>query len=236
MATPLTLRPRLERLVLAAGCLLVAGSACSPSALVSLRVDEKFYARLPPKDRAFGDNEMPQVVAARADLQRHTDELAQVRKQIEMMATEHKSAQTAVEAARAEVAAAKNDAVKLEQAKHDLAIAESGVLVQTARTSWLTARLQWRERGVQSCTLHVAVTEANVELARATVVARYDGSVEVERFRGQFAHLHQRWSESRKVIATAHQEMDRTERELAAVKTRYAQARLRTLPPVVQPK
>jgi len=47
------------------------------------------------------------------------------------------------------------------------------VRIRSANTTWVTARLMWSERHVRVATTHVAVVQAQIQLARATWIDRH---------------------------------------------------------------
>jgi chromosome segregation ATPase len=110
-----------------------------------------------------------------------------------------------------------------------------GVEVLVAKQAWLAACERWRQQLVTAAQRHVATAEAAVELARAQALYRHDESVEVERYRGQYARLHRMWSEAQSQVRPARQAVDSLEALQTRFKQQYAELKSIVLPPPVVP-
>src|SRR5262245_8260133 len=114
---------------------------------------------------------------------------------------------------------------RVEDAQSEREIAAERQHIREATASWLRARLRWRERVQEASDLHLAVTEAAAELAKAEAVAsRNQGgdAIELAAFRSQFAHTHEDWSAARARVAVARADSDRALDQLNLAKGRFA--------------
>lgn len=212
---------------------VVLAIGCGPAAEVKLRTDSAAYQRLSERERAGTAKEDAELARAQKELQDALQELSMEKRNIEAADAEKRASEVAMSEARSRMTKALPD--KQEDARHDLMAAEAGVDVQAARQAWLAACETWRQRLVVAAEHHVAAAEAAVELARAQILARHDDSIEVERYRGQYARLHKLWSEAQAQTKPARQEVDRLDAALTNAKGQYAKIKETVLPPPVVP-
>lgn len=202
---------------------------CASGGDVTLRTDAAAYQRLSEAERQ-GAAAKPESELARArqELDTAEQELANAKREAAVLTEEQAASEDALAKARAALAAA--PANKQEDARHELEVAEAGVSVQASRQPWLSARDSWLTQVVEVARRHVAAADAGVELARAQLLARHDGSVEVERYRGQYGRLHKAWSDAQAQLRPARQLLDHMEAALTGAKKRYAELKGTVLP------
>lgn len=226
---------------LLAGLLFVSAwggtSGCAPGGDVTLRTDAAALQRLSDAERVSATAKPEaELTRARQELESATQELETGKRDAAAAPAEQSASEDALAKARAALAAAPAD--KQEDARHELEIAEAGVAVQASRQPWVSARDSWLTQVVEVARRHVAAADAGVELARAQLLARHDGSIEVERYRGQYARLHKAWSDAQGQLRPARQLLDHMEASLTSAKKRYAELKGTVLPapaPIVLP-
>lgn len=215
-----------------------AGSAgCAPGGEVTLRTDAAAFQRLSDAERA-GATAKPEaeLTRARQELDSAAQELESAKRDAAAATGEQSASEETLAKARAALVSAPAD--KQEDARHELEVAEAGVAVQASRQPWLSARDSWLTQVVEVARRHVAAADAEVELARAQLLARRDGSVEVERYRGQYGRLHKAWSDAKAQLRPSRQLLDHMEAALTRSKQRYAELKGTVLPapaPIVPP-
>jgi hypothetical protein len=168
------------------------------SLAVTVRVDEKQTARIGEADRQRLVN---------------TDdrEIAKAHEELERAKTEWARAQKMVRAVDAERNATRDTQI---------------LRVVEVKGHWASAFLLWRTTQVESARRHELAALAKEELDKAEIVSRNGVDLDVARFRGQYARLHEAWSQYSQKLATAHATADTQERQLAEAKGRYAHDKL----------
>jgi hypothetical protein len=104
------------------------------------------------------------------------------------------------------------------------------IRVFDAKAQWAAARLEWRRVEVECACRHELAATARQELGKAEAASRNGADLDIDGFRGQFARLHQAWSQYRGKLAAAHAAADTQDRRLAEAKGQYAHDRLATAP------
>jgi hypothetical protein len=97
--------------------------------------------------------------------------------------------------------------------------------IAAANTTWLNAMVVWRERRLAAATTHIAVVQAENELARATYIDRHllqGDTYETAPFRGQLAIAQDSWFAATNRVASARAAVTNAIAELASAKEEYA--------------
>jgi hypothetical protein len=97
--------------------------------------------------------------------------------------------------------------------------------IAAANTTWLHAMVAWREQRLVAATTHVAVVQAENELARATYIDRHllqGDTYETAPFRGQLATAQDPWFAATKQVDSARAAVTNAIAELASAKEEYA--------------
>ena len=97
--------------------------------------------------------------------------------------------------------------------------------VAAANTAWLHAMVAWREQRLVAATTHVAVVQAENELARATYIDRHllqGDTYETAPFRGELATAQAPWYAATNRVASTRAALTNAIAELASAKEEYA--------------
>jgi hypothetical protein len=97
--------------------------------------------------------------------------------------------------------------------------------VAAANTTWLHAMVAWREQRLVAATTHVAVVQAENELARATYIDRHllqGDTYETAPFRGELATAQAPWYAATNRVASTRAALTNAIAELASAKEEYA--------------
>jgi len=97
--------------------------------------------------------------------------------------------------------------------------------IAAANTTWLHATVAWREQRLVAATTHVAVVQAENELARATYIDRHllqGDTYETAPFRGQLATAQDPWFAASKRVDSTRAAVTNAIAELASAKEEYA--------------
>lgn len=202
---------------------------CAPAGEVALRTDAEAYKRLPEQKRTSATaKEDGELIRAQKELDAALQEQESERSSLSASEAERRASEEALASARAQVQTAPPD--KQQDAQHELAVASAGVEVQQVKQDWNATRGRWRQSVIEAARRHVATADAAVELARAQALAKSDGAIEVERYRGQYGRLHKLESEALAAVRPARQDLDRAEAALSSAKARYAELKGTVLP------
>jgi hypothetical protein len=102
---------------------------------------------------------------------------------------------------------------------------ETTARIAAANTTWLRAMVAWREQRLVAATTHIAVVQAENELARATYIDRHllqGDTYETAPFRGQLAIAQDSWFAATNRVASARTAVTTAIAELASAKEEYA--------------
>jgi hypothetical protein len=97
--------------------------------------------------------------------------------------------------------------------------------IAAANTTWLRAMVAWREQRLVAATTHIAVVQAENELARATYIDRHllqGDTYETAPFRGQLATAQDSWFAATNRVTSTRAAVTNAIAELTSAKEEYA--------------